>query len=199
MPVIGGARTEHAFALSNHRSVMRPADGQSCPLSTSGLREPEPDLILAVGEPMWEPNDEESGEVLNALCRHEPSSVTRRDSSRPPRSVTRFNLGAGGRRFESGHPDQKRRSQITLSAARMTSKIVDGHLWPSCRLRVCVSDHLPGRAGLRPPRASMAKPIRGVGLWNPKAIRVMTLILVFTDSMRPLLRPCSRVAWMLGR
>src|SRR5258708_5290324 len=44
----------------------------------------------------------------------------------------------------------------------------------------------------------MARPMRAAGLWNPKAIRVMTLILVFTDSMRPLLRPCSRVAWMLG-
>jgi Phage integrase family len=38
-----------------------------------------------------------------------------------------------------------------------------------------------------------------VGWWNPKAILVMTLILVFTDSIRPLLSPWSRVAWMLGR
>ena len=45
----------------------------------------------------------------------------------------------------------------------------------------------------------MARPMRAAGLWNPKAIRVMTLILVFTDSMRPLLSPWSRVAWMLGR
>jgi hypothetical protein len=45
----------------------------------------------------------------------------------------------------------------------------------------------------------MASPMRAAGLWNPKAIRVMTLILVFTDSIRPLLSPWSRVAWMLGR
>jgi hypothetical protein len=55
---------------------------------------------------MWEPNDKESIEVLNALYRHEPSSVDRRDFSRPHRWLTRFDLGAGGRRFESGHPDQ---------------------------------------------------------------------------------------------
>src|SRR5450631_2273024 len=53
--------------------------------------------------------------------------------------------------------------------------------------------------GRRPPSASMARPIRAAGLWNPKAMRVMTLILVFTDSIRPLLSPWSRVAWMLGR
>ena len=45
----------------------------------------------------------------------------------------------------------------------------------------------------------MASPMRAAGWWNPKAIRVMTLILVFTDSIRPLLSPWSRVAWMLGR
>ena len=60
-------------------------------------------------------------------------------------------------------------------------------------------DHLPGRTGRRPPSASMASPMRAAGWWNPKAIRVMTLILVFTDSIRPLLSPWSRVAWMLGR
>jgi hypothetical protein len=32
-------------------------------------------------------------------------------------------------------------------------------------------------------------------LWNPKAIRVMTLILVFTDSIRPLLSPLGRPAF----
>jgi hypothetical protein len=39
----------------------------------------------------------------------------------------------------------------------------------------------------------MASPMREAGLWNPKAIRVMTLILVFTDSIRPLLSPCVAV------
>jgi retron-type reverse transcriptase len=76
---------------------------------------------------------------------------------------------------------------------------VTRQLRPSCRFRGRVVDHLPGRSGRRPPRASMARPMRAAGLWNPKAIRVMTLILVFTDSIRPLLRPWSRVAWMLGR
>jgi hypothetical protein len=41
---------------------------------------------------MWEPNDKESREVLNALCRHEPSSVDRRDFSRHRRWLTRFDL-----------------------------------------------------------------------------------------------------------
>jgi hypothetical protein len=45
----------------------------------------------------------------------------------------------------------------------------------------------------------MARAMRAAGLRNPEAIRVMTLILVFTDSIRPLLSPWSRVAWMLGR
>jgi hypothetical protein len=45
----------------------------------------------------------------------------------------------------------------------------------------------------------MASPMRAAGLRNPKAMRVMTLILVFTDSIRPLLSPLSRVAWMLVR
>ena len=31
----------------------------------------------------------------------------------------------------------------------------------------------------------MARPMRAAGLWNPKAIRVMTRILVLTDSILP--------------
>ncbi len=65
-------------------------------------------VLISVWEPTWEPNDKESGEVLNALGRHKPSSVDLQDSSRPPRWRAKFNLGAGGRRFESGHPDQVR-------------------------------------------------------------------------------------------
>jgi hypothetical protein len=79
------------------------------------------------------------------------------------------------------------------------SRSVDRHLRPSCRLRGWFGDHLPGSGGLRPPRASIASATRAAALRNPKAIRVMTLILVFTDSFRPLLSPWSRVAWMLGR
>jgi hypothetical protein len=78
---------------------------------------------------MWEPNDEESREVLNAPCRHEPSSVDRQDSSRPPRSVTRFNLGAGGRRFESGHPDQLR-THVDLGMTQPGSQ-TGSHVPPS--------------------------------------------------------------------
>src|ERR1035437_6365210 len=70
---------------------------------------------------------------------------------------------------------------------------------PSCRFRGQILGHLPGRAGRRPPSASLASPMRAAALWNPKAIRVMTLILVFTDSIRPLLSPWSRGAWMLYR
>ena len=67
----------------------------------------EPDIYsdLGGGEHVWEPNDEESRQVLNALCQHEPSSVDRQDLSRLPGRLTGFDLGAGGRRFESGHPD----------------------------------------------------------------------------------------------
>ena len=78
------------------------------------LLEPIPILILAVGSLCGEPNDEESREVLNALCRHAPSSADRQDFSRPHRWLIRFNLGAGGRRFESGHPDQNCRSEGLL-------------------------------------------------------------------------------------
>jgi hypothetical protein len=62
-------------------------------------------LILAVWEPMWEPNAKVSRDVPKALYEHESSSTNRRDSSRPFGSMTRFNLGAGGRGFESRHPD----------------------------------------------------------------------------------------------
>jgi hypothetical protein len=44
----------------------------------------------------------------------------------------------------------------------------------------------------------MARAMSAAGLWNPKEILVRTRILVLTDSMRPLLSPWSRVAWMLG-
>src|ERR1039457_3369923 len=66
---------------------------------------------------------------------------------------------------------------------------VGGQMRLSCRFRGQILDHRPGRAGRRPPSASMARAMRAAGLWNPKAIRVMTLILVFTDSIRPLLSP----------
>jgi hypothetical protein len=57
------------------------------------------------GEPIWEPNDRESGEVLNPLYRRRRWSVDRQDSSGPALQRARFNLGAGGRGFESRHPD----------------------------------------------------------------------------------------------
>src|ERR1035441_4058430 len=76
------------------------------------------------------------------------------------------------------------------------SRSSDRQMRLSCRFRGQILDHRPGRAGRRPPSASMASPMRAAGLWNPKAIRVMTLILVFTDSIRPLLSPWSRVAWI---
>src|SRR6266487_6414033 len=144
---------------------------------------------------------------------HTTSAVTdtRGTGGHPPRRE-RWRLRSGTTRgADSGRsrPGANERGKVVTDSSRSTvmaraqcrryDRPLHGQMRPSCRLRGCVSDHLPGRAGLRPPRASMAKPIRAVGLWNPKAIRVMTLILVFTDSMRPLLRPCSRVAWMLGR
>src|ERR1019366_4710043 len=73
------------------------------------------------------------------------------------------------------------------------------HMWPSCRSCGWIGDHLPGSGGLRPPRASIARAMRAAGLWNLYEILVRTRILVFTDSIRPLLSPWSRVAWMLGR
>lgn len=72
-----------------------PDDGQSWP--QAGLLESDTYSDLAVGEPMGEPDGEESKEVLNALCRYEPSSVDRQASSRPHRWRNRFSLGAGGR------------------------------------------------------------------------------------------------------
>jgi hypothetical protein len=63
---------------------------------------------------MWEPDGEESKEVLNALCRYEPSSVDRQASSRPHRWRNRFSLGAGGRRFESGQPDKSAGPSVAL-------------------------------------------------------------------------------------
>lgn len=67
-------------------------------------------------------------------------------------------------------------------------------LRPSCRIRGLNKDHLPGSAGRRPPSASMARAMSAAGLRNPKAIRVMTRILVLTDSILPLLSPWSRAA-----
>jgi len=56
---------------------------------------------------------------------------------------------------------------------------------PSCRVVGGLLIIFRGTGGLSLPRASMARPTRAAGLWNPKAIRVMTLVLVFTDSIRP--------------
>ena len=72
---------------------------------------------------------------------------------------------------------------------------VDGFLrreCPSCREQFKGSPdtsvgHLrPGRAGRWPPRLSMASAISASGERNPNATRVMSRILVLTDSMRPL-------------
>src|SRR4051812_40431747 len=57
-----------------------------------------------------------------------------------------------------------------------------------------VGHALPGRVGGWPPRLSMASAMRAWGERNPKAIRVIRRILVLTDSMRPLDRPCSMAA-----
>ena len=45
----------------------------------------------------------------------------------------------------------------------------------------------------------MARAIRAWGERNPKAILVSSRILVLTDSMSALDRPCSRAAWILSR
>jgi hypothetical protein len=52
-----------------------------------------------------EPNDEESCGVLEGLYKHKASSADRWDSCRPPGRWIGLALGAGGRRFESRHPD----------------------------------------------------------------------------------------------
>jgi hypothetical protein len=58
-------------------------------------------LILAVEKPIWEPNDEESGEVLNALCRHQPSAVA--VIARPGRRRVVFSLETtNGTRLKPG-------------------------------------------------------------------------------------------------
>ena len=44
----------------------------------------------------------------------------------------------------------------------------------------------------------MARAIRGSGFAKPKAMRVMSRILVLTDSMSPLDRPCSMAARIWG-
>ena len=63
----------------------------------------------------------------------------------------------------------------------------------------CVGQVRPGSAGRWRPRLSMAKAMRAWLLWKPKATRVSSRILVLTDSMRPLDRPCSMAARMRGR
>ena len=50
-----------------------------------------------------------------------------------------------------------------------------------------------------PPRLSIARAMRASGDVNPKAMRVMSLILVFIDSTRPLERPCSMAARIAAR
>jgi hypothetical protein len=48
----------------------------------------------------------------------------------------------------------------------------------------------PGRTGRWPPRLSSASPMRASGERKPKAIRVSSRILVLTDSISALDRPC---------
>ena len=57
----------------------------------------------------------------------------------------------------------------------------------------------PGSTGFRPPRLSIARLIKASGDLNPNATRVINLILVFMDSTRPLLNPCSIEARMESR
>ena len=52
----------------------------------------------------------------------------------------------------------------------------------------------PGSVGRSPPRASMASAMSASAEWNPNAIRVISRILVFIDSMRPLDKPWRIVA-----
>ncbi len=59
---------------------------------------------------------------------------------------------------------------------------------------VPVGQFRPGRAGRWPPRLSMSRAMRAGMDRNPNAMRVMSRILVFTDSMRPLDRPFSMAA-----
>lgn len=57
----------------------------------------------------------------------------------------------------------------------------------------------PGSTGLWPPRESITRAIRASGDLNPKPIRVISLIFVFIDSIRPLESPCSIDARIAAR
>jgi len=60
---------------------------------------------------------EESAEVWKCLHGHLCRSIACKGSWRPLQTRVLADLGAGGRRFESGHPDQKCRSQRLLRTA----------------------------------------------------------------------------------
>lgn len=59
--------------------------------------------------------------------------------------------------------------------------------------------HRPGSAGRWGPRVSIARAMSASADLKPNAIRVMSLIFVFVDSMRALERPCSIAARIRSR
>jgi hypothetical protein len=75
------------------------------PTRETGIRPAHASDPVGRREPTWEPNDEESCGVLEGLYKHKASSADRWHSCRPPGRWIGLDLGAGGRGFESRHPD----------------------------------------------------------------------------------------------
>ncbi len=71
-----------------------------------------------------------------------------------------------------------------------------------CTLGPCdipVGHVRPGKAGRLPPRLSMARAMSASGDAKPKAMRVMSRIIVLMDSIRPPASPCSMEAGIASR
>jgi hypothetical protein len=85
--------------------------------------------------------------------------------------------------------------QITFTRGRSATKMrVFWHFRGSGQAR-----WRPGKGGQRPPRVSSDSAISAWAERNPNARRAISRTLVFSDSTRPLLTPCSSVASMSTR
>jgi hypothetical protein len=108
--------------------------------------------------------------------------VDRQDLSRPPRRGTGFNLGAGGRRFESGHPDQLRAhvdlvpglpgSQSGSQAA--LGRLVSQVLWVLATAGIAALGMLivDGTSGVAPRRSGRTRRCRSAKFPGGEAKRV---------------------------
>src|SRR6266536_3584798 len=125
-----------------------------------------------------------TGRRVSAGGRGSPQAIERSEAGLLPAGEVRGTTGGG----RAGRPPALRGR---AGSARAEPSL---GLWV-----VQATDARPGSGGHRPPRASMARPMRACGSWNPNAMRVIRRSLVFTDSTSALDSRCSTPTSMACR